>query len=91
MACDERPAYPPPSDSDDDFQIDEDLVPAAAIKAAGTGSLDFDGPLSKPLRLHEDLKDGCGGQLWPAGIELAKHLLRPAQRQALVGKNMFVG
>jgi hypothetical protein len=27
------------------------------------------------LLLKEDLKDGCGGQLWPAGMALAKYLL----------------
>ena len=43
---------------------------------ATTTSLDFDGLLSEPLILHEDLQEGCGGQLWPAGMTLAKYLLQ---------------
>ncbi|KAK8237110.1 putative methyltransferase-domain-containing protein [Phyllosticta capitalensis] len=55
-----------------------DLVSLPEYKAAGTASLDFDGllPAHRPLRLHEDLKGGCGGQLWPAGMVLARYLLR---------------
>ncbi|KAB5577663.1 putative methyltransferase-domain-containing protein [Coniochaeta sp. 2T2.1] len=54
----------------------EDLTPLPEYKAATTTVLDFDGLLSEPLKLHEDLKTGCGGQLWPAGMVLAKHMLR---------------
>ncbi|KAL8392662.1 hypothetical protein RB595_002746 [Gaeumannomyces hyphopodioides] len=56
--------------------IDVDLTPLPEYKKAGTTTLDFDGLLSAPLRLHEDLSSGCGGQLWPAGMVLATHMLR---------------
>lgn len=54
----------------------EDLAPLPEYKAAGTTEVDFSGLLDEPLKLHEDLKSGCGGQLWPAGMVLAKHMLR---------------
>lgn len=54
----------------------EDLAPLPEYKAAGTTAVDFSGLLGEPLKLHEDLKSGCGGQLWPAGMVLAKHMLR---------------
>jgi len=57
----------------------EDLTPLPEYKAAGTASLDLDGLLTEPLQLHEDVRDGCGGQLWPAGLLLAKHMLRHHQ------------
>ena len=78
------------SDSDDEFRVGEDLVPAAEIKQAGTSELNFDGLLSTPLKLHEDLKEGCGGQLWPAGVALAKYVLREPRRSIVQGKQMFV-
>ncbi|KAK3941248.1 protein-lysine methyltransferase METTL21D [Diplogelasinospora grovesii] len=56
--------------------FDEGLTPLPEYKAAGTTALDFSGLLSEPLKLHEDLKTGCGGQLWPAGMVLATHMLR---------------
>ena len=54
----------------------EDLAPLPEYKAAGLTALDFSGLLGEPLKLHEDLAAGCGGQLWPAGMVLAKHMLR---------------
>jgi hypothetical protein len=54
----------------------EDLAPLPAYKSAGITQVDFAGLLGEPLKLHEDLKTGCGGQLWPAGMVLAKHMLR---------------
>lgn len=56
--------------------VGEDLSPLPILKSAGTAELDFSGLLSTPLRLHEDLAQGCGGQLWPPGMILAKHMLR---------------
>ena len=56
--------------------ISEDLVQSPVHKSASTSIIDFEGLLPKPLRLQEDLKNGCGGQLWPAGMVLAKYLLR---------------
>lgn len=67
----------------------EDLVQLPTIKASGTSEIDFDRLLATPLKLHEDLKEGCGGQLWPAGIALAKHLLRK-HRHSLKNQRMSV-
>ncbi|KAL2757928.1 hypothetical protein ACRALDRAFT_1074753 [Sodiomyces alcalophilus JCM 7366] len=52
------------------------LAPLPEYKAAQTSDYDISGLLSSPLRLHEDLSSGCGGQTWPAGMVLAKHMLR---------------
>lgn len=51
-------------------------VPLPQYKAAKTSNFDISGLLSTPLRLREDLTTGCGGQTWPAGMVLAKHMLR---------------
>ncbi|PVI07845.1 hypothetical protein DM02DRAFT_608460 [Periconia macrospinosa] len=67
------------SEENDVFGVSEDLVAPAFIKPAGISEVDFDGLLSPPLRLHEDLKRGCGGQLWPAGMVLSKYMLRKHQ------------
>ncbi|KAL2010157.1 hypothetical protein VTN00DRAFT_5964 [Thermoascus crustaceus] len=75
------------SDSDAPFGISESLVPARELKAAGITSVSFDGLLQEPLLLKEDLKDGCGGQLWPAGMVLAKYMLRE-HRTDLLGKTI---
>lgn len=72
----------------DGFAISEDLVQSPEHKSAGTAEVDFDGLLPTPLKLHEDLKQGCGGQLWPAGIVLAKYLLREPKLASLHGKTM---
>ena len=67
-------------DSDEEapdfLSFGQELVEPRNIKASGTSSVDFDGFLAQPLRLHEDLAEGCGGQLWPAGMVLAKYMLR---------------
>lgn len=65
----------------------EDFAPLPVYKAAGTMQVDFEGLLSEPLQLHEDLASGCGGQLWPAGMVLAKHMLR-YQRENLKSARM---
>ena len=67
----------------------EDLAPLPEYKAATTTTLDFNGLLAEPLKLHEDLKTGCGGQLWPAGMVLAKHMLR-YHREKLGKARMWV-
>ncbi|KAF3357842.1 Protein-lysine N-methyltransferase EFM6 like protein [Verticillium longisporum] len=54
----------------------EDFTPLPAYKAAQTSNFDISGLLATPLKLHEDLTSGCGGQTWPAGMVLAKHMLR---------------
>ncbi|OCL06592.1 hypothetical protein AOQ84DRAFT_321198 [Glonium stellatum] len=58
------------------FGISEDLVQSPVHKPAGVSSVDFDGLLSPPLRLQEDLSEGCGGQLWPAGMVLSRYMLQ---------------
>lgn len=65
----------PESDPDAPFNVSNSLAPPRVNKAAGTTTTTFDGLLKEPLLLKEDLKDGCGGQLWPAGMVLAKYLL----------------
>jgi hypothetical protein len=75
------------SSTPDVFSVSQDLVPDATIKTAGASEIDFDGLLSPPLKLHEDLKNGCGGQLWPAGMVLSKYMLRK-HREDLVRKEM---
>ena len=73
----------------DFLNFGEDIVRLPTIKQPGTVELDFDRLLAPPLKLHEDLKNGCGGQLWPAGIVLANYILRK-QRGSVQGKTMYV-
>lgn len=68
------PELSPPS-SPDGLRPNDSLAPPRELKAAVTTEVSFDGLLKEPLLLKEDLKDGCGGQLWPAGMALAKYLL----------------
>ncbi|KAK0387398.1 hypothetical protein NLU13_5710 [Sarocladium strictum] len=56
--------------------ITEELTPLPQLKSAGDTQVQFEGQLSRPLRLHEDVRTGCGGQTWPAGMLMGKHLLR---------------
>lgn len=56
--------------------ITEDLVSLPVSKKAGDTDIDFDGLLARPIKLHEDVRTGCGGQTWPAGMVLGKHMLR---------------
>ncbi|KAE8145588.1 putative methyltransferase-domain-containing protein [Aspergillus avenaceus] len=58
------------------LNISESLVPVRNHKGVACTEIAFDGFLKEPLVLREDLKEGCGGQLWPAGMVLAKYLLR---------------
>ncbi|ESZ90266.1 hypothetical protein SBOR_9357 [Sclerotinia borealis F-4128] len=53
-----------------------EFAPLPTYKAATTSTVNFSGLLEPPLKLHEDLSKGCGGQLWPAGMVLAQHMLR---------------
>ncbi|TLS29680.1 hypothetical protein PpBr36_00859 [Pyricularia pennisetigena] len=82
-----------PSSSPPDFSplaIDADLAPLPEYKAAGETKIDFGGllPATAPLRLHEDLSSGCGGQLWPAGMVLATHMLR--DRRSSIGRERIL-
>ena len=63
------------------------FIPARINKAASTSAVSFGGLLDPALLLHEDLKEGCGGQLWPAGMVLAKYMLSH-HKESLVEKNM---
>lgn len=72
-----------------DFAISEDLVQSPTHRAPATGTLDFDGLLQPALQLHQDLANGNGGQAWPAGVVLAKYLLR-RKRDELKGASMSV-
>ncbi|PMD44220.1 hypothetical protein L207DRAFT_508973 [Hyaloscypha variabilis F] len=65
-----------PSPEFSPLSIGEDFTPVPTYKTASTTSIDFSGLLQPPLQLHEDLKTGCGGQLWPAGMVLAQQMLR---------------
>ncbi|KAJ5655614.1 hypothetical protein N7507_007564 [Penicillium longicatenatum] len=65
----------PSSDADVPFNVSVSLAPPRINKSPGTTSITFDGSLKEPLLLKEDLKNGCGGQLWPAGMVLAKYIL----------------
>ncbi len=67
------PSHSPPFGA---IHISEDLTPLPALKPAGDTAITFDGQLARPLRLREDLRTGCGGQTWPAGMVLGKHMLR---------------
>ena len=69
--------------------VTEDLVPSLPPNLPTTTTLDFSGLLTPPLILQTDLKEGCGGQLWPAGRVLAKYLLQ-CKMDELRGKTMFV-
>ncbi|KAL2416108.1 hypothetical protein ABEF91_003943 [Exophiala dermatitidis] len=79
-----------PSPENDVFAMATNLVPERANKTASTTSLTFDSllPDSAPLLLHEDLQEGCGGQLWPAGMVLAKYMLTYHKTQSLLGKSI---
>lgn len=65
-----------PSPEFSPLAIGTDLTPLPTYKAPSTISINFSNLLEPPLKLHEDLKSGCGGQLWPAGMVLAHHMLR---------------
>lgn len=70
------------------LDISFDLLPSRPAKPPGVTTLSFSSRLQLPLQLHEDLKEGCGGQLWPAGMVLAEYLLD--RKEELRGKVMFV-
>lgn len=64
------------SDEKDPLSGLESFVASRINKSPTTTTVSFDELLEPPLLLHEDLKEGCGGQLWPAGMVLAKYMLR---------------
>lgn len=79
----------PVSDSDVPFKVSDTLAPPRVNKIAGTTTINFDGLLTDPLLLKEDLKNGCGGQLWPAGMVLSRYLLSQ-HTSDMSGKTMSV-
>ncbi|KAL4917047.1 putative methyltransferase-domain-containing protein [Aspergillus aurantiobrunneus] len=83
----ENTCRPGSVNSNDTIHISECLVPAREFKQAGQRRVSFGGLLERPLILKEDLKQGCGGQLWPAGMVLAKYMLQ--LRSSLVDKTIL--
>ena len=75
------------SSENDVFAIDDTFVPPQAQKLPGITESSFHGLLDPPLLLHEDLKEGCGGQLWPAGMVLSRYMLMH-HKADLAGKAM---
>lgn len=91
-----RRHFPPPEklvflnmSESDSFALGEDLVQSPTHQTASTTTYDFDGLLESPLVLHQDLRNGNGGQVWPAGMILASYLLR-RKRDELRQASMFV-
>ncbi|KAK5661469.1 hypothetical protein OQA88_11371 [Cercophora sp. LCS_1] len=80
-----------PSPEFDPLAFDEELTPLPEYKPAGDTALDFSGLLAEPVKLHEDLKSGCGGQLWPAGMVLAKHMLRYHREELKTARILELG
>ncbi|KAH7350856.1 putative methyltransferase-domain-containing protein [Rhexocercosporidium sp. MPI-PUGE-AT-0058] len=70
------------------LEFGEELTAVPAYKVASTTSINFSSLLEPPLRLHEDLRSGCGGQLWPAGMVLAQQMLR-YHRDSLKGARIL--
>ena len=77
------------SEQDSTFAVSEDFVQSPNHKAPETSTIDFDGLLQPSLKLHQDLANGNGGQAWPAGVVLAKYLLR-MKRDDLKNASMSV-
>lgn len=78
------------SPSPSPLAVSDELAPLPSLKQAGSAAIDFDGQLDRPLRYHEDARTGCGCQTWPAGLVLAKHMLRYRRRE-LQDVTMCVG
>ncbi|KIV88257.1 hypothetical protein PV10_07955 [Exophiala mesophila] len=72
------PASRETSPENDVLSMFTEIVPVRDNKQAATTSITFGHllPPTTPLVLHEDLQQGCGGQLWPAGMVLSKYILQ---------------
>lgn len=79
-----------PDPAGDGVFFSEELVQSPIHIPAQTGLIDFDGFLEPALVLSQDLTSGNGGQAWPAGIVLAKYLLRSTARDTLKTSSMSV-
>ncbi|KAK2750639.1 dolichyl-diphosphooligosaccharide--protein glycosyltransferase subunit 1 [Myotisia sp. PD_48] len=69
--------------------VSESLVPPREIACPTTSTVSLDGLLDPPLQLREDLKEGCGGQIWPAGVLLAKYMIEHHASINLIGKTII--
>ena len=85
------PASRSSSPENDVFAISTTLVPERDQKRPATATITFDNllPAERPLRLHEDLREGCGGQLWPAGMVLSKYMLEYHRSGSLREKSVM--
>ena len=79
-----------PSPVQDFLGFGEDFVEAPERVVASIKTVDFGGLLDPPLLLHEDLADGCGGMLWPAGMRLAKYLIKMKKEEIRNAESMCV-
>lgn len=84
------PASRSPSPENDVLAISTALIPERTAKPAATSTITFNDllPPTRPLVLHEDLQEGCGGQLWPAGMVLSKYMLQ-YHKSSLKGKKII--
>ncbi|KID87851.1 hypothetical protein MAJ_05043, partial [Metarhizium majus ARSEF 297] len=80
-----------PSPLLDPVAVSEDLTPLPTLKQAGDARIDFDGQLAEPLAYHEDVRTGCGGQTWPAGLVLGKHMLRYHRQEMRTARILELG
>lgn len=81
---------PPSSPEKDFFAFGEDYIKSPEHIPATIEAVDFDRLLDEPLLLHQDLASGCGGMLWPAGMRLAKYLLRMKREEMRNAESMCV-
>ena len=86
------PPSPSPEENENDFfsSFGEDFVKSPEHIPASIKSVDFGGLLEPPLLLHEDLAAGCGGMLWPAGMRMAKYLLKMKKEEIRNAESMCV-
>lgn len=75
------------SDDEDFSHFGSGLVAPRAEQVPSTTSVDFGGLLASPIQLHQDLAQGCGGQIWRAGELLTSYILRE-QSESLRGKRI---
>ena len=79
-----------PSPEQEFLAFGEDFVKSPEHIPASIKSIDFGGLLDPPLLLHEDLAAGCGGMLWPAGMRLAKYLIKMKKEDIRNAESMCV-
>lgn len=57
------------------LEVSEDLICSRPLEAPTVTTTDLDGALDTPLKILENFTE-CGGRVWPAGVVLARYLLR---------------